>query len=77
MFKDRELALQIRESLMNVDALLTRSVQIVEASQCSSEEKKTFYKKVGRITAIAYIESLEEIFAIHPDLASQEYLDSQ
>ncbi len=75
MFGDRTLSLQLQQSMLNVDALLTRSVQLVQNSDAPVAQKKRYYKFVGRITAILMIDVMRELIAAHPDSAPPEYLN--
>ncbi len=73
MFDDRQTALKVRETLLSVDALLTRSIHLVMSSDSTEAEKKNYSKFVGQLTATIFIDALGEIFESHPDLMPARY----
>jgi hypothetical protein len=73
VFKNRLLAIQIRESMLSINTLLERTRSLVANGDCTPEEKKKYLLKVGQIMVITTCEIFQEICEEHPDLTPQEF----
>ena len=69
MFKNQMMAILVREDMLNVSVLLTRSwAKVVAPSHCSEEEKINYKNSIESIIGSIRQQVLDEIFDLHPDL---------
>jgi len=74
MFKDKETANRISKIMLNVSEMLDESAALIEATDCSADEKAAYYKTVGQLMGIIGIDVLNNIYRIHADIKPEEYL---
>jgi hypothetical protein len=73
MFRDKDVAFAVRENMLAICALLTRSyVHVVLPSQSSQQEKDNYRSRIEGITSQIEL-VLNDTFAIHPSLQTCVY----
>jgi hypothetical protein len=72
MFKDKDVAVAIKEAMQNVNLLLLRSYVKVLDGHGDMAEKREYKKRVALIQTLIAKEVLNPICNFHPDLEEQE-----
>lgn len=72
MFKDEDTSLLVREDMLNICLLLTRSyVKVVHPSCCSDQEKEQFKRAIDDTFKVIESQILAPIYQIHPELKTE------
>jgi hypothetical protein len=69
MFKNRQLAMQIRDLFSDVSTLFFRARSIVKNGECTEEERKEFDKRIFESFVSLVADVSVAIYTEHPDLA--------
>ncbi len=69
MLKNRDLSLQIVDSLMNVLVLLNRTIALVRESKESKKAKQEYINTIADIIYQIMARVIQEIVRKHPDIA--------
>jgi hypothetical protein len=72
MFKNRQVALEIRDLFVDVSDLVFRARRIVKNADCTEDERKEFEKRICLSFELPLADALAEIYTEHPDLARKE-----
>jgi hypothetical protein len=71
MIRQRAIAEQISQLMIDIGARLDSSVILVQ-SQCSAEEFAVYRRAVGTIMGEMLLEVMNPLYAQHPDLRPSE-----
>jgi hypothetical protein len=72
MFKDRRTALAVRETILMLGMLITRSYTLVVLpSKATQEEKDNYRTFADKLASELQAGPLEQIALLHPDLRTQ------
>jgi hypothetical protein len=73
MFKDRDLAIHVRETCLAINTLVERSACVVQQSKsCTEAERNAYKSKLAKIVAFNFYEILQDLFEAHLDLVPEE-----
>jgi hypothetical protein len=74
LFKDPDIAKQVLEVFLNLNAQMDRTIITVQP-QCSAEELKAFKRAVGCIMYEVFDKAVEPICKAYPALKPDEFKD--
>jgi hypothetical protein len=72
MFKNRQVALEIRDLFVEVSELVFRARRVVKKGDCTEDERKEFDKRIFSCFISRLADLSAEIYTEHPDLARKE-----
>ena len=71
MLKDKEVAKEVNQLMLDVGAKLNKSVALAK-ERCSESEFKAYRLAVGKILGEMLMEVMNPLYAEHPDLKPEE-----
>lgn len=72
MFKDKLIAQNVSDLMLNISGLLDQSVSFV-ATNCHEDEVKSYAQAIGSIMEIIGLDVLNHIYKDHPEIKPPEY----